>query len=167
VEASSFITEIKLPYIMYLFRLTWRHILIFFHNALVYCAVALYFKVPINWTLIYGVPGLFLIVLNIVSVGLLLAIIGTKYRDIPPIINSLIQVMFFITPISWNANLLNNSAIIIYNPLNYFINLVRMPLMGQAPDLRTWFICLVLTTCVACVAFVLFARTRRNIPFWI
>ena len=43
VEAASFITEIKLPYSMYIFRVSWRHIIIFFHNILVYIAVVFYF----------------------------------------------------------------------------------------------------------------------------
>ncbi len=167
VEASLLINEIKLPYILYVFRLTWRHVIIFFHNALVYCAVVLYFQVPMNWAILYAIPGLFLIILNLISVGLILAILGTKYRDIPPIINSLIQVMFFITPISWNADLLPNSAIIVFNPLNYFINIIRMPLLGQIPDLLTWNTCLSITLVLSCISFILFARLRRNIPFWI
>ncbi|MCW8445042.1 ABC transporter permease [Fluoribacter gormanii] len=167
VEASLLINEIKLPYILYVFRLTWRHVIIFFHNALVYCAVALYFQVPLNWAIVYVIPGLLLIILNLISAGLILSILGTKYRDIPPIINSLIQVMFFITPISWNANLLPNSAIIVFNPLNYFIDLIRMPLLGQVPGLVTWNTCISITIILSCISFTLFARFRRNIPFWI
>ena len=167
IEAAAFITEIKLPYTMYIFRLAWRHIIIFAHNAIVYFAVALYFKVPINWTLFYVIPGLFLVMLNLTSIGLLLSILGAKYRDVTQVVTSFFQVIFFVTPISWTPSLLNRSAIIIYNPLNYFIDLVRSPLLGQVPSLTSWVVSVVLTICVFSCSFTLFARYRRNIPFWL
>lgn len=167
IEASSLITEIKLPYFLYILRLLWRHTLIFFHNALVFFVVALYFNVPINWHILLVIPGLFLVILNLISLAGILSILGTKYRDIPQLTTSLIQVAFFVTPISWSPTLLNNSLIILCNPLAYFIELVRAPLLGQVPSLRAWVASLLITLIVFSGAFTLFARFRRNIPFWL
>jgi len=167
VDAASFITEFKLPYTMYVFRLIWRHFLIFLHNSIVYLLVVIYFKVSINWTIIFAVPGLMLVMLNLASISLLLSIMGAKYRDIPQVVVSIIQIAFFITPISWSPGLLKNSLIITLNPFNYFIDLVRSPLLGQMPSLASWVVSLTLTMVVSFFSFVLFARFRRNIPFWL
>ena len=77
------------------------------------------------------------------------------------------QVIFFVTPISWDPSLLHHSAIIVYNPLNYFVDLVRSPLLGHAPDSMSWIVSIILTVCVFSGAFILFSRYRRNIPFWL
>ncbi len=167
VEAASFITEIKLPYTMYIFRMAWRHVIIFFHNALVYTAVVILFKVPITWNILLIFPGLLLVVLNLISIGLILSILGTKYRDISQLVVSFVQVAFFVTPISWSPTLLNNSIIITYNPLNYFVELVRAPLLGHTSSLMAWEISIIISVFVFSCAFVLFSRLRRNIPFWI
>jgi len=167
VDAASLITEIKLPYTLYVFRLVWRHTIIFFHNALVYFAVALFFKVPVNWTIIYAIPGLFLVILNLTSIALLFSILGTKYRDIPQVIASIMQVAFFVTPISWSSSLLKDSVIITYNPLNYFVDLVRTPLLGHAPPATSWCVSIALSAIVFTVAFICFSRFRRNIAFWL
>lgn len=41
--AKSFICQIKLPYLIHMYRILWRNILIFFHNIVVYIFVAYYF----------------------------------------------------------------------------------------------------------------------------
>lgn len=167
IEATAIITEIKLPYSLYIFRLAWRHVIIFFHNLLVFCVIALYFKVPMNWSIFLIIPGLLLVLVNLFSITLMLAILGTKYRDIPQVITSLIQVAFFVTPISWEPKLLNQSLIISCNPLNYLIELVRSPLLGHTPPMMTWAISIVISIVVFSLAFSLFVRLRRNIPFWL
>jgi len=167
VEAAPLITEIKLPYTLYIFRLISRQIIIFFHNAVVYVLVALLFKLHLHWNFLLFFPGLFLLILNLTSISLLLALLGTKYRDIPQVISSIIQVAFFVTPISWAPNLLSSSIILKMNPLSYFIDLVRSPLLGQSPEMASWVVGLCLTIITLGVSFLLFSKLRRNIPFWI
>ena len=51
--------------------------------------------------LLLALLGLVLIVLNGVWVGLLLGTICARFRDLPQIIASLMQIVFFVTPIMW------------------------------------------------------------------
>lgn len=168
VEAAAFITEIKLPYTLYLFRMVWRHLIIFFHNAVVFIAVALYFKSPLNGYLLLLLPSLFLLVCNLLAISMVLSVLGVKFRDIPPVVASVIQVAFFVTPVSWSPDLLGKASILIkLNPLYYFIDLVRQPLLGHAPSAQTWVVCTLLSLVVFSIAFLIFAKFRRNIPFWL
>jgi ABC-2 type transport system permease protein/lipopolysaccharide transport system permease protein len=107
-DSAPFITEIKLPYMLYILRLAWRQIIILSHNAVVFVLVALVFRVHFDVHLLYFIPGLLLFILNLTAVSLLLAMLGTKYRDVQQALISVIQVAFFITPISWKPELLAN-----------------------------------------------------------
>ena len=64
--------------------------------------------------------------------GLIVAVVSARFRDIPIILTNVLQVVFFITPIFWDANLIKGKVVFIQ--LNYFYHLlqiVRAPLLGQ------------------------------------
>jgi lipopolysaccharide transport system permease protein len=99
---------------------------------------------------------------------LLIAFISTRFRDMVPIINSGVQILFFVTPISWMPKLLGESSIMIkLNPFVYFIEIVRQPLLGIVPAPIVWGVMAGFT----CVGFFLsqmaFSYKRFRIPFWV
>jgi lipopolysaccharide transport system permease protein len=167
LEGAAFISEIKLPYSMYVFRLICRNIIISMHNAVVFILVAIIFKVMPNANLLYFIPAFCLLTINLFACSLLLSMLGTKYRDVPPIIASVIQVLFFVTPISWSPSLLGNSYVIKLNPLYYFFDILRSPLLGQSPMAFSWLMCGIFTIVFIILAFNIFAKYRRDIPFWL
>lgn len=167
IESTAFITEIKLPYTVYIMRLLWRHFIIFLHNLAVYLAVAVYFRIPLSDASWLIFPGLLLLFLNLFSFAVVFSILGAKYRDVTQVIASVIQVAFFVTPISWAPNMLGASSIVVFNPLNYYMELVRAPLLGRYPVEWAWTVALILSCFVLVVAFTIFTKQRRNIPFWL
>lgn len=166
--AKGFIYQIKLPYLIYNYRLISRNIIVFLHNFIVYVLVALYFKVPVTVDTLLFIPGFILLSINLFVASMLLSLLGTRYRDIPPVIASMVQVAFFVSPIMWAARLLSpNSKIIRYNPITYFLDITRSPLLGQAPELRSWLCCLIITGLMLLVAAPLFIKYRSRIAFWV
>ncbi len=167
-NSKNFISHIRLPYLIFLYRVIWRNVIIFFHNFLVYFLVLFYFDTPINWNFLFFVPGFILLTFNLTFVGLLVGLIGTRFRDIPPVINSVIQIIFFITPIAWMSKTLNvNSFFIKFNPVIYFLDIVRSPLLGQVPQLSSWEICIAISLFLIITVAPIFAINRTRIPFWL
>jgi lipopolysaccharide transport system permease protein len=167
-QNSGFIKQIKLPFSVYVFKFLTKNIVIFFHNFLVFLLVLLYFRVSIGWVALLAIPGFILLSANLYWISFLVALISTRFRDMVPIINSSIQMLFFATPISWDRKLLGTeSKIVNFNPLVYFIDLVREPLLGNCPPLSSWMI----VVSIACLglgfAFFSFSRVRSRIPFWV
>ena len=101
--------------------------------------------------------------------GLILAIIGARYRDISQIIRSLIQVIFFITPIMWNPMILpeQDRYLVCVNPFYSFIELIRAPLLGTTPTLLNWSITLTFTVVGAIICARMFSQYRARIIYWI
>src|SRR3990167_10129843 len=121
--------QIKLPYTLYVHRIIAKNFIIFFHNSLVIIPVILFFPIDIklDWHVFLLLPGLILFYLNALSYGIVLAMIGARYRDIPQLIKSLMNVIFFITPIMWKLDILppEKRFIVLLNPFYSFIELIR------------------------------------------
>lgn len=167
-QNSGFIKQIKLPYSVYVFKFLTKNIIIFAHNFLVYLLIILCFQIPVGWSILLAIPGFIVLSVNLYWVSLCVALLSTRFRDLVPIVNSCVQILFFITPISWNRQLLHeHSKIIQWNPLIYFIDIVREPLLGRVPPLESWVVVTCITSVGCVIALLVFGRTRSRIPFWV
>ena len=110
-----------------------------------------------------------MIALNVVSWGTVIAILGTRYRDFAQIISSLVQVIFFLTPVMWMPNLLpaQYQWVVVYNPFNQFLNLIRAPLLNKAMDGQAFLMILGISL-VGFLLYAYFLRQYKNrIVFWL
>src|SRR6185437_4751840 len=109
------------------------------HNLLIYVFVVAIFQIWPNWATLLVIPGITLICINGVSVGLLLGTLGARFRDIPPVVAAIMQMMFLLTPIFWQPEQLpGRELLVMLNPFYYFIEIIRQPLLGNAPSLTIW-----------------------------
>ena len=125
-ESAGIIKQIKLPYSIYVMRVVWRNFIVFLHTIVIFIPVAIYFKVmPTPMTLL-ALPGLLLVLLNQVWVTIVLGIFSTRYRDMLPIIVTVIQLMMFATPIMWMVGSAENLQLVAdANPAYHLIEIVR------------------------------------------
>jgi lipopolysaccharide transport system permease protein len=168
LESEAVIKQIKLPFSVYILRVVWRNFLVFLHTLIIFIPIALIFGVELNTATLLAVPGLLLIYLNVLWVGFVLAILSTRFRDVPLIIANLLQLAFFGTPILWPASTLSQSALIAeLNPLYHLIEIVRTPLLGTAPAGASWFVTVGLVVVGSLLTAVLFRRASRRIVYWL
>lgn len=166
-SSETIIKQIRIAFSVYVFRMIWRNLIILGHNAVVYIAVMLIFGIAPTWTTLLALPGLALTLVNAVWVALLSGMICARFRDVPQIVASLTQVVFFVTPIIWKPEHLGPYETIAHlNPFMSFVDLIRAPLLGQAPDLMSWLVAGVVTVCGWVAAFNAFVRFRARIPYW-
>lgn len=166
--AEPFIKQMRLPFSLHVYRMIWRNLIIFAHNFVVYIAVAVWFEIWPGAAALLLLPGLVLIVLTAIWVGLLLGMICARFRDVPQIAGSVLQVAFFLTPIIWKPELLGSRAGFVQaNPFFHFVELVRAPLLGQAPAALTWTVALGVTAGGWFVTFLFFRRFRARIAYWV
>ena len=167
-DAGSIIKQVNLPLSVHVFRMVWRNLIIFFHNAAIFIVVAVIFSIWPGWIGLLVVPGLILLCLNGVWIGLLFGLVSARFRDIPPIMDSIVRIVFFITPIIWMPELLPERAMLLnFNPFFHFLELVRSPLLGKAPELVSWFAVLGMTLCGWCIALIMFCNYRWRVAYWV
>lgn len=168
-NAGNMLKQIKLPYSLYIHRIIARNMLIFFHNIFVIVPVLIIFSVKLNLNFLLLIPGLFIIYFNAMTFGIILAMIGARYRDISQIIKSLIVVVFFITPIMWKPSILspNKQLIISLNPFYALVELIRAPLNGYLPSTMNIMMVSMLTLTGLIVSYVVFTSRRTRIIYWL
>jgi ABC-type polysaccharide/polyol phosphate export permease len=94
--------------------------------------------------------------------------ICARFRDVPPIVGSIVQVLFFVTPIFWPPSSLGPHARwLVLNPLYAAIDVMRSPLLGQPTSPHSWTILIGVTLLTSVASFLFFARFRSRIAFWV
>ncbi len=167
-EASRIIKQIKLPYSIYVLRVAWRNLIVLAHTIVIFIPVAIVFRVAPTSATFLVVPGLFFVLINMIWAGTVLAVLSTRYRDITPIVATGVQIAMFCTPIMWPKTSLGDASIIAeINPLYHLIELVRAPLLGTAPELRSWLIAAGLAVVGCSLAVLLIVRKSRRVVFWL
>ena len=168
IGAESIIKQVELPLSVHVYRMIWRNFIIFCHNIVIFAIVAIIFAIWPGWVGLLALPGLALLCLNGVWMGLLLGLVSARFRDVPPIVASILRIVFFITPIIWMPEMLPDRVMLLdFNPFFHFLELVRAPLLGQAPELVSWLMVLGIMLGGWLMMFVLFYHYRRRIAYWV
>ena len=142
----------------------------FAHDSIVIVAVIIIFQVPITWSIALVPIALILIAINGFAIGLWLGPLVARYRDVGQIVNSLVRVLFFLTPIFWVASDLSSSqraALSGWNPIAYFLDFFRAPLLGQTPTTTVIIGTFAFTAANIIIAIVHFSRTRDRLAYWL
>ena len=168
IEAETIVKQVHLPLSIHVYRVVWRNLIIFGHNILIFVVVAVIFSIWPGWTGLLAVAGLALLCLNGVWIGLLFGLISARFRDVPLIVASIVQIAFFLTPIIWKPDLLPDRAWFLhFNPFYHFLEVVRAPLLGEIPSLVSWSAVLVITLCGWIATLFMYRRYRRRIAYWL
>lgn len=167
-SSESYIKQIRLPYSVYVFRSCWSKLIIFAHNFVIYFGILLYFRFWPGPVILLAIPGLLFVALNGSLASLYLGMVSARFRDIPQLVNSLVQIVFFITPIMWKPELLRGREYIAdINPIHHLIEIVRAPLLGGVPQPHNYLIVVLVTLANLTIALSFFARFRARISYWV
>ncbi|HKO68133.1 MAG TPA: ABC transporter permease [Burkholderiaceae bacterium] len=168
IAAEGIIRQVNLPLGIHVFRMLWRNLITLGHNLVIVVLVLLYMDVGLSLATLLFIPAVILTGIGAIALGYLLGGLCTRYRDIPPIIGSLVQVMFYVTPVIWPPRLLvGNEHLLTYNPFYYFVELLRTPLLGEVPSLRVWFVSVLLVLAFSVAAMAFMGRYRWRVAYWI
>ena len=165
--AAAAVRQVRMPLSVYVFQFIWKQLITFAHNFIIYIAVALIFGIWPGLNGLLLIPALVLIVLNGAFLTMILGPLCARFRDIPLIMQSLVQIVFFMTPIIWDPILVPDRAIFLQaNPFFHFVEIVRDPLLGRATTLENWIVCLAITAVLGVVSLLFFSRYRPRIAYW-
>ena len=167
VDASSFILQVKLPFSIYVLRIITRNFIVMAHNFLAVIPLLIYFKIIPNFAYLF--MSFIIIAIAMISIGLLFALIGARFRDVQQVIMSILQVGFLLTPIMWKPEMIPGRLIFALwlNPFYHFVEILRAPLLGIAPSPMALKGSLGITLLGSAIMVLIFARLRHRIPFWV
>jgi len=170
VSYSHIILDQRTPLLAIVFRLLLRGSIIFAHNALICIIVLLIFPAPIGPEILISFVGLLILLVFLTGTVLITATMSTKYRDLPQLLVSLLQVSFFLTPIMWNPETILRSGrryIVDINPFYHFLEVIRNPLLGKSVSIVNISVATGTATFAAVLGWIIFIRYRRRITYWL
>lgn len=169
VQAEGFLRQQALPKSTFILRVLVRNFLSFAHNVVVLPFVFVVFGISPNWTWFAALGGLVVVAIVGFLAAMICAILCTRFRDLPQIIQNIIQVAFFISPITWQVELLDEGLRhwVALNPFAALLRIVSEPLLGRLPDLITYVSAGLSVLVLALVAWPLFRRFRQRIVYWL
>ncbi len=171
ISSESMIKQLNLPHYQYVIRTVWRNLVSAGHNIVILpLLLIILWRFP-AWTLISFVPGLVILLLNIGWVVWLLGMMSARFRDMPPIVASVMTIAFYLTPVMWYPELIENNSLahlmLGLNPLYHWLQIVRLPIMGQWPTWENWGLALLSAGIGWVVTIVAYKKYRNMIAYWV
>lgn len=167
-DGAAYFRDIAINPITLIMRMIVRNFLVLLHNCVILILLFAWFRMPVSFAILWLIPSLIVMALILISLSVCFGIVGVRFRDIAPILGNVLQLFFFLTPITWEPSALSaDSWLLAVNPFSALVDLWRSPLMGHAPAASSWLTCLVLLAISVPTAALLFRRYARQIALWI
>jgi lipopolysaccharide transport system permease protein len=171
INSEAMIKQLPLPKTVYIVRVVWRNLIISAHNIIILPAVILVVGAPSSWAIALWPLGILVTTSALFGLALILAVVATRFRDLPPIVNSILTVGFYITPVIWIKDSLGNNELVSFilslNPLYHLLQVARLPLIGQYPTLDNWIWAAGYGLFFWIVALFMFRRYEKRIAYWV
>ncbi|WP_344779542.1 ABC transporter permease [Gordonia caeni] len=172
---EGLIKQLPAPISIHVYRVVWRQLIIFSHNVVIYLIIMVVFPQPIGWSALLVFPAIALFVLNSIWVTIVFGIMSTRFRDIGQLLTTMVQLVFFMTPIIWSAQSLQNASgdvssrlrLVELNPMYHYLEITRGPLMGENVAAYHWWVVLACTALGWAAALMVMRNYRARVAYWV
>jgi ABC-type polysaccharide/polyol phosphate export permease len=169
VAASDVLRQTSLPVPLFVWRVIWRNVLTFVHQLPVLVIVGLKFGYLLHVQLGEALIGFVLVLANISWFALAFAAICARFRDLKQILASLIQLLFFLSPVLWIPSEMRGlgGRLLTLNPIVHMLDVLRGPLIGEHLHLRSELVLVVMGLTGWLFTLVFLAKVRRRIVHYV
>jgi ABC-type polysaccharide/polyol phosphate export permease len=169
ISSSAIIRAGSLPLPMFVWRVIFRNVLNFGHQAVVIVGVALWFHFLLKMNLPMILVGFALLLFNLSWMAFFSAIAAARFRDIQQVISTLMQLIFFVSPVIWIPDGMHGGRglLLLFNPFFHLLEVTRSPLLGLATPVTSILILLALGSVGWTITFLLYASVRRRIVHYL
>lgn len=171
IAAEGMIKQIPLPKLAHLVRVVWRNLLTTAHNIAIFPVVLLAVGGTTGWQIVLFPVGVALALLAVSGLALILAVFATRFRDVPPIVNSIMTVGFYVTPVIWMADNLGDNQlahlVLGLNPFYHLLQICRLPLLGQMPTIENWALSALAAGVLWAMGLAIYKKFENRIAYWV
>lgn len=169
IESEGYIRSSPLPKSVFIYRMLCRNIIVFLHNLVLVPIVMICFGIYPKWEMMLFIPAILLILINGLWVAMILGTLCARFRDLPQIVASGVQIAFFVSPVMWGRSQLSSSQsyYVDFNPFAIFLDLLRKPLLGEVASIFIWAAAIGITLAGLIFAILFFSRFRSRIAYYL
>lgn len=170
INSVHYIKELNIPKLAYVNSSILKNLIILGHNLIVLIPIFLFCLENISFLLLCGfIFILLLLIAFLYGIVVIVAVISLRFRDLPNIITSLLQIFFYITPVIWKIELMPEKIqkFLIFNPFCVFITLCKGYLLNQYIPNHYLFAAIIYTLFTLNLAIMFFSKFRSRIVYWV
>ncbi len=166
---SQIIRNVAMPLWFFVVRALARQVINFLHNIVLIIGVVLYYKISVNQADVWiSFLGVILTITNLAWIMFVFGILGARFKDIEYTINSVLPILFFVSPVLFRPDRLTvNLEIIWMNPLSHFIEAVRAPILGDSVSTNSYLILVGMLIFGSILSYWLYNTRARRVAFWV
>jgi lipopolysaccharide transport system permease protein len=170
-QSEGMIRAMRMPLSLHAARVVVRNVLVLAHNIVVIVIVFAIFRTIPSLASFSILPACALWLVDAMAISLLLGVFCARFRDIPPIVGSVVQIAFYLTPVMWSPLMLVHRGISLvlvkWNPFFALLEIMRGPLLGQQLEPTAWFVALGYSVILILLSGFVFTRARPRIAYWV
>lgn len=151
VNSSSLITKIYFPRTILVLSTILAKIIDFLFATTVLIAYMLFYHIPVNQNILWIIPLFLIQQLFTFGLSLFLAAANLLYRDIQYLLNLVLTLWLYVTPVIYPVDVVPENLRIVFqlNPMAIIINAYRQTILGGGlPNFTSLFISLCLSLAV-------------------
>jgi lipopolysaccharide transport system permease protein len=168
-SSEGYIKQISLPIYVYVLRFFVSITLVTAISLSVYIVIAIIYSVPILLGMLWVLPGIVILMMTSLLLITIFAYVNARFRDAAHLAAVGMQVLFYVTPVIFPAELLRQrhlDIIVDANPLYHLLQVVRTPLLyGTPADPMNYIFTVITIFSLALIAALVLKRYGRRIVF--
>jgi lipopolysaccharide transport system permease protein len=167
INAGGMIKAVNMPLLIHVMRMVHRNLIIFLHNIAIIPFIWLVYPWPVGVQTLLCIVGLAVVYVFVVSASVIVSMICVRYRDVPPVMSSVLQLLFFVSPIIWEPSRIKGGELVVaLNPIAYLLAVTRDPVMGSASGLSNWVGAIVVVALSTVAMAYVYTRYRSRVVYW-
>lgn len=166
IRDAGLIKNIPVPPSVYIMRVGTKAVFtMIFEIPVILIAFALKGFVPTLEGMGFALIGIIVTLFSLMGAAFGLAAIGARIKDLVPAISVANRLAFFATPIFWLRSSSDpvREFLVTYNPLAYYMKIIRAPLLGMEWNAMDWWIVLAMSVVFWVVGLALYGNTRDRL----
>lgn len=168
ITSAPYLVSFQLGYFTLLMRVVWRNFIVLCYQMAGFVVVAIIFGISPRLEWLSIIPALMAITINVLWMGLVVSLLVTRFRDFDELINNIIRLVFFVTPIMWIPEMSAQLMLIAeINPIFHLIEVLRAPLTDGLIPTNSWLYIVTMAALGWCFSLPLFVCLRSRLAFWI
>jgi len=171
IAAQNMISQLPLPKVAHLIKVVWSSLIRSAHNIVLLPIVLLIVGGSFGWQILLWPLGLAMGVTALAGLALSLSVVATRFRDLPPIVSSVMTVAFYLSPVLWiktapGENIILDN-ILNWNPFYHLLQIMRLPLIGELPTNQNWIFSVFSIFICWSIGLFIFRKYENRIPYWV
>lgn len=167
IQNKEKILTFQIPIYTYILRSFFKNLIVFMHSFVIIIFIIVFTVDSLSIKNLIFLPCFIILIINIIPIAFIVSLLGARFRDLKPIMENLIRILFFLTPVIWKPELVNKKAFIDYNILYHLVDIVRSPLIYKSINMNSVYFLLISGLILILISIFIYLKFKQRLMFWL